>query len=579
MKSDSVNEGANIDVSPNDSIGSSTSRASSTTSDDFGDLLMTNVDQFLDDEDFRIGAKSDGKDGVKKMAMKKEHQQLPTSTTTTTGSGGKRTRKSRNRAVSPEVLVKVKRTRRLKANDRERNRMHNLNSALDHLRCILPTYPDDAKLTKIETLRFAHNYIFTLTETLRYLEVQDKLLEAKQRGDTAADRQLESLAEAVSALAERVARGTDRVFAGNAAVGTLIDSLRVNVCSVTGRRSMSTGQTTASKHDFASWTDNASMSGTEFGVDASMDTGDEDDGSMQMVPDAPGSSEEYCRPAAPIYQHRHIPPASNSSFDFVARVDPMTSPSSTSSVNGLSFNITSSGQTVYVPVDQQQQQSSSSSSPSMTSPIQASFPHHQTPYQHHSNPTMLSDFTAASGADVSGRHDVSGMMFSTSSSSTTSRFEVSTCGNARSTASSTALRTTQPFAVSQVSNRMSSTSGATDAVDVSMCGVSTTLYPSAIPCTGVENRITAPRRVVQQSSADYPSGFGCDEEYPGVTFSSGYDATKFRWHEPQRQTQSACQNIVPHLQRRRHDAVNVNNGSTVFGADRLQFQRHPFGAY
>jgi Helix-loop-helix DNA-binding domain len=67
----------------------------------------------------------------------------------------KRRRKSRNKNLSPEVLIKVKRTRRLKANDRERNRMHNLNSALDHLRTILPTYPDDAKLTKIETLRYA----------------------------------------------------------------------------------------------------------------------------------------------------------------------------------------------------------------------------------------------------------------------------------------------------------------------------------------------------------------------------------------------------------------------------------------
>uniref|UniRef100_A0A8D3APE5 Neurogenin 3 n=1 Tax=Scophthalmus maximus TaxID=52904 RepID=A0A8D3APE5_SCOMX len=56
--------------------------------------------------------------------------------------------------------------RRVKANDRERHRMHNLNSALDALRSILPALPDDAKLTKIETLRFAHNYIWALTETL-----------------------------------------------------------------------------------------------------------------------------------------------------------------------------------------------------------------------------------------------------------------------------------------------------------------------------------------------------------------------------------------------------------------------------
>uniref|UniRef100_A0A667YKC3 Neurogenin 3 n=1 Tax=Myripristis murdjan TaxID=586833 RepID=A0A667YKC3_9TELE len=60
--------------------------------------------------------------------------------------------------------------RRMKANDRERHRMHNLNSALDALRSILPALPDDAKLTKIETLRFAHNYIWALTETLRMSE-------------------------------------------------------------------------------------------------------------------------------------------------------------------------------------------------------------------------------------------------------------------------------------------------------------------------------------------------------------------------------------------------------------------------
>ncbi|XP_035807242.1 neurogenin-3 [Amphiprion ocellaris] len=57
--------------------------------------------------------------------------------------------------------------RRMKANDRERLRMHNLNSALDALRSILPALPEDAKLTKIETLRFARNYIWALTETLR----------------------------------------------------------------------------------------------------------------------------------------------------------------------------------------------------------------------------------------------------------------------------------------------------------------------------------------------------------------------------------------------------------------------------
>lgn len=70
------------------------------------------------------------------------------------------------RAKSPTQVMKIKRNRRLKANDRERNRMHMLNEALDKLRCVLPTFPEDTKLTKIETLRFAHSYIYALSEAV-----------------------------------------------------------------------------------------------------------------------------------------------------------------------------------------------------------------------------------------------------------------------------------------------------------------------------------------------------------------------------------------------------------------------------
>ncbi|XP_068115051.1 neurogenin-3 [Hyperolius riggenbachi] len=76
-------------------------------------------------------------------------------------------RRTRSQSKSEVTIVRQKKHRRTKANDRERNRMHNLNSALDTLRGVLPTFPDDAKLTKIETLRFAHNYIWALSETLR----------------------------------------------------------------------------------------------------------------------------------------------------------------------------------------------------------------------------------------------------------------------------------------------------------------------------------------------------------------------------------------------------------------------------
>ncbi|XP_054711508.1 neurogenin-1-like [Uloborus diversus] len=82
----------------------------------------------------------------------------------------KRYTKSRSRLRNPGAVIKIKKTRRLKANDRERNRMHNLNSALDRLRCVLPNFPDETKLTKIETLRFAHNYIWALSETLKMLD-------------------------------------------------------------------------------------------------------------------------------------------------------------------------------------------------------------------------------------------------------------------------------------------------------------------------------------------------------------------------------------------------------------------------
>ncbi|XP_045764296.1 basic helix-loop-helix neural transcription factor TAP [Maniola jurtina] len=74
------------------------------------------------------------------------------------------------RCKSPTQILRIKRNRRMKANDRERNRMHMLNEALDRLRCVLPTFPEDTKLTKIETLRFAHNYIFALSQTLESLD-------------------------------------------------------------------------------------------------------------------------------------------------------------------------------------------------------------------------------------------------------------------------------------------------------------------------------------------------------------------------------------------------------------------------
>ncbi|CAD5222179.1 unnamed protein product [Bursaphelenchus xylophilus] len=66
----------------------------------------------------------------------------------------------------PEGVTK-KIIRRRKANDRERNRMHGLNKAMDILRDRMPLLSTQQKLSKIETLRLAANYINMLNMTLQ----------------------------------------------------------------------------------------------------------------------------------------------------------------------------------------------------------------------------------------------------------------------------------------------------------------------------------------------------------------------------------------------------------------------------
>lgn len=53
--------------------------------------------------------------------------------------------------------------RRLESNERERQRMHKLNNAFQALREAIPHVKTDKKLSKIETLTLAKNYIKSLT--------------------------------------------------------------------------------------------------------------------------------------------------------------------------------------------------------------------------------------------------------------------------------------------------------------------------------------------------------------------------------------------------------------------------------
>ncbi|CAJ0941284.1 unnamed protein product, partial [Mesorhabditis belari] len=67
-----------------------------------------------------------------------------------------------NSASKPNEPVTKQKIRRVKANGRERQRMHGLNSALDLLRQCVPITTQHQKLSKIETLRCARNYIGVL---------------------------------------------------------------------------------------------------------------------------------------------------------------------------------------------------------------------------------------------------------------------------------------------------------------------------------------------------------------------------------------------------------------------------------
>ncbi|XP_005374315.1 PREDICTED: protein atonal homolog 1 [Chinchilla lanigera] len=74
---------------------------------------------------------------------------------------------SRQRAPSSKQVNGVQKQRRLAANARERRRMHGLNHAFDQLRNVIPSFNNDKKLSKYETLQMAQIYINALSELLQ----------------------------------------------------------------------------------------------------------------------------------------------------------------------------------------------------------------------------------------------------------------------------------------------------------------------------------------------------------------------------------------------------------------------------
>ena len=136
---------------------------SQATINDSGQL----VDSTVDGEDF-----SDSDDNNSSEADRRRPQQVIVAMDDDeddkeerTLSGGSKKRGPKKKALTKARLAKLKQ-RRVKANARERHRMHGLNGALDDLRRHVPCTSRTQKLSKIETLRMARNYIETLADIL-----------------------------------------------------------------------------------------------------------------------------------------------------------------------------------------------------------------------------------------------------------------------------------------------------------------------------------------------------------------------------------------------------------------------------
>lgn len=80
--------------------------------------------------------------------------------------GGGRPRGGGGGAGPRAQVSGVQKQRRLAANARERRRMHGLNHAFDQLRNVIPSFNNDKKLSKYETLQMAQIYISALAELL-----------------------------------------------------------------------------------------------------------------------------------------------------------------------------------------------------------------------------------------------------------------------------------------------------------------------------------------------------------------------------------------------------------------------------
>ncbi|XP_074000293.1 uncharacterized protein [Rhodnius prolixus] len=81
-------------------------------------------------------------------------------------SAGTKKSSTGGRRRKPALNARERNLRRLESNERERMRMHSLNDAFQSLREVIPHVKKERRLSKIETLTLAKNYIMALTNVI-----------------------------------------------------------------------------------------------------------------------------------------------------------------------------------------------------------------------------------------------------------------------------------------------------------------------------------------------------------------------------------------------------------------------------
>lgn len=119
---------------------------------------------------------SQGGRGVRRAARKTE------------SSGLKLSKPSRGNTARERTL------RRLESNERERMRMHSLNDAFQSLREVIPHVTKERRLSKIETLTLAKNYIVALTDVICAMRSEEDQQTSGSEIQDSSNSELESTA-------------------------------------------------------------------------------------------------------------------------------------------------------------------------------------------------------------------------------------------------------------------------------------------------------------------------------------------------------------------------------------------------